>query len=73
MPRERQLQLVLDLEELAALQKLTEHPNVKLLTGEFAGWFLLRAGVYRAIFQPRREDGDEILYVDYIGPRGDAY
>lgn len=73
MPRERQAQIVHALEEIAALENLTDHPNVKALAGEFAGWFRLRTGVYRSIVQPRREDSAEILYVDYIGPRGDAY
>jgi hypothetical protein len=49
-----------------------EHPHIKALSGEFAGGFRLRTGVYRSIVQPRQEDADEVLYVDYIGPRGDA-
>jgi mRNA interferase RelE/StbE len=73
MPRERQAQLVQALEEIAALQNPCEHPNIKALSGEFAGWFRLRTGVYRSIIQPRVEDADDVLYVDYIGPRGDAY
>ena len=73
MPRDRQAQLVQALEEIAAVQNLGEHPHIKALSGEFAGWFRLRTGVYRSIIQPRQEDADEVLYVDYIGPRGDAY
>jgi mRNA-degrading endonuclease RelE of RelBE toxin-antitoxin system len=73
MPRERQAQIVQALEEIAALQNLADHPNIKALTGEFAGWFRLRTGLYRSIVQPRRDDAEEILYVDYIGPRGAAY
>ena len=73
MPRDRQAQIVQALEEIAAVQNLREHPSIKALSGEFAGWFRLRTGVYRSIVQPRQEDPDEILYVDYIGPRGDAY
>ena len=73
MPRERQAQIVQALEEIAALQNLTDHPNIKPLVGEFAGWFRLRTGVYRSLVQPRRDDAEETLYVDYIGPRGDAY
>ena len=73
MPRDRQVQIVQALEEIAALQNLSDHPNIKALSGEFAGWFRLRTGVYRSIVQPRREDTDEVLYIDYIGPRGDAY
>jgi mRNA-degrading endonuclease RelE of RelBE toxin-antitoxin system len=73
MPRDRQAQLVQALEEIAAVQNLGEHPHIKALSGEFAGWFRLRTGVYRSIVQPRQENADEVLYVDYIGPRGDAY
>ena len=61
------------IEEIAALQNLSESSNVKALSGEFTGWFRIRTGGYRSIFQPRVEEGQEILYVDYIGPRGDAY
>lgn len=73
MPRDRQAQIVQALEEITVLQNLGDHPNIKALSGEFAGWFRLRTGVYRSIVQPRREDAGDILYVDYIGPRGDAY
>lgn len=73
VPGDRQAQIVRALEEIAALENPADHPNVKALSGEFAAWFRLRTGVYRSIIQPRREDGEEVLYVDYIGPRGDAY
>ena len=73
MPRDRQAQIVQALEEIAAVQNLGEHPHIKALSGEFAGWFRRRTGIYRSILQPRQEDADEVLYVDYIGPRGDAY
>jgi mRNA-degrading endonuclease RelE of RelBE toxin-antitoxin system len=73
VPRDRQKQIIEALEEIAAAQNLGEHPQVKALSGEFSGWFRLRTGVYRSIVQPRQEDADEVLYVDYIGPRGDAY
>lgn len=61
MPRERQAQIVEALEEIAALQNLSDHPNIKALTGEFAGWFRLRTGVYRSIVQPRVESSVEVL------------
>ncbi|MEI6175474.1 MAG: hypothetical protein WCS43_01165 [Verrucomicrobiota bacterium] len=61
------------LEEIAAVKNLGEHTHIKALSGEFTGWFRLRTGVYRSIVQPRKEDAEEVLYVDYIGPRGDAY
>ena len=69
MPRERQQQMVLALEDVAKLKKIADHPGVKPLVG-MHGWFRLRVGGYRAILQAREE---AILYVDYIGPRGDAY
>jgi hypothetical protein len=37
------------------------------------GWFRLRVGVYRAILKLSVIEVDEVLFVDYIGPRGDAY
>lgn len=73
IPRERQIQIVEALEEVSALQNITDHPNLKPLSGEFSGWFRLRTGSYRSIVQPRREKAEEILYVDFIGTRGDAY
>lgn len=73
MPSDRQVQIVQALEEIAAIQNLSEHPQIKSLSGEFTGWFRLRTGIYRSIVQPRLEYDVEVLYVDYIGPRGDAY
>jgi mRNA-degrading endonuclease RelE of RelBE toxin-antitoxin system len=71
MPQDRQGQMVRALEEVAALDDLNSHPNIRSLTGQ-SDCFRLRVGIYRAILQP--QDGeDPILYVDYIGPRGDAY
>lgn len=72
MPRERQSQMVAALEEVAVLGDITSHPGVRKLSGQ-DGWYRLRVGVYRAILQPRENGEIEVLYVDYIGPRGDAY
>jgi mRNA-degrading endonuclease RelE of RelBE toxin-antitoxin system len=66
MPRDRQIQIVQALEQIAALQNLGDHPNIKVLSGEFAGWFRLRTGVYRSIVQSRWEDTEEVLYVDSL-------
>lgn len=55
MPPNRQRQMVNALEEVADLEDIEDHPNVRQLHGEFAGWYRLRAGVYRAILQPSRE------------------
>ena len=73
MPRPRQIQMLTALEEIAALGNISDHPNIRALSGELAGWFRLRVGVYRAILQPREIKAAEVLYVAYIGPRGDAY
>jgi mRNA-degrading endonuclease RelE of RelBE toxin-antitoxin system len=72
MPRDRQAQMVASLEEIAALPDITAHPGIRKLTGQ-DGWFRLRVGVYRAILQPKENGEVEVLFVDYIGPRGDAY
>ena len=73
MPRHRQVQMLTALEEVADLGNISDYPSIRALSGELAGWFRLRAGVYRAILQPRQVKAAEVLYVAYIGPRGDAY
>ncbi len=73
MPRPRQVQMVADLEAVAALDDIGSHPNVSPLSGDHAGWWRLRVGSYRALLQIRLEDQIEILFVDHIGPRGDIY
>ena len=73
MPRDRQLQMVAELEAVAALSDIAEHPNISQMQGNPQGWFRLRVGGYRALLQPIDEPPALILYVDYIGPRGDAY
>lgn len=72
MPKDRQAQMVAVIEEVAATAEVSRHPRVRAMTGQ-DGWYRLRVGDYRAVFQPREEGRLEILYVDYIGPRGDAY
>jgi len=72
MPKARQAQMVAVIEEVAATDEVSRHPRVRSMTGK-DGWYRLRVGDYRAVFQPREEGTLEILYVDYIGPRGDAY
>ncbi len=73
MPRDRQRQMVKALEEVAACDDIEGHPNVRSLSGAYAGRCRLRVGVYRAILVLGVESGEDVLYVDYIGPRGDAY
>ncbi|MBG7606706.1 MAG: hypothetical protein IZT59_01555 [Verrucomicrobia bacterium] len=72
MPRDRQIQMVASLEEVGSLSDITSHPGIRKLTGQ-DGWYRLRVGIYRAILQPRENDEIVVLFVDYIGPRGDAY
>ena len=47
------------------------HPNVKSMVGEWAGYRRVRVGNIRIIFWI--ENAEEIIYVDHIGPRGDVY
>ena len=72
MPRDRQTQMVAVLEEVAGYTDINTHPGIRKLTGQ-EDWFRLRVGVYRAILQPQDSGEVEVLFVDYIGPRGDAY
>lgn len=73
MPADRQAQIISELETLAEINNISEHPNVIHMQGTPQGWFRLSVGNYRAVLQPRKEYALEILYVDFIGPRGDAY
>ncbi len=72
MPRDRQIQMVAALEEVAGYADISTHPNIRKLTAQ-DGWFRLRVGIYRAILKPQESMEVEVLFVDYIGPRGDAY
>jgi len=72
MPRDRQAQMIAALEEVASLADITSHSGVRKLSG-LDGWFPLRVGLYRAILQPRENGEVEVLFVDYLGPRGEAY
>ena len=73
MPKDRQIQMRDALRAVAELADITGHPGVKPLGGDLSGWCRLRVGVYRALLQPRETAGTEVLFVDYIGPRSDAY
>jgi len=65
--------MVAGLEEAVVIPDISEHPNISHMQGNPQGWFRLRVGGYHAVLQPRDEPPEKILYVDYIGPRGDAY
>jgi mRNA-degrading endonuclease RelE of RelBE toxin-antitoxin system len=72
MPRDRQVQMVAALEEVARYPDINTHLGIRKFTAQ-GGWFRLRVGVYRAILKPQESGEVEVLLVDYIGPRGDAY
>ena len=71
MPRDRAIQVRDALLEVAALDEISTDPNLKLMSGNMAGWSRLRIGSYRAILQVTLIEVNEVLYVDAIGPRGD--
>lgn len=73
MPKDRQRQIIAALEEVAGLEDILQHSGIKIMSGGLAGWYRLRVGVYRSTLQLRIVENDELLYVDYIGPRGGAY
>jgi len=73
MPRDRAIQVRDALLEVAALDEISTDPNLKLMSGNMAGWSRLRIGSYRAILQVTLIEVNEVLYVDAIGPRGDIY
>ena len=64
--------MVSALEEVAGYADINTHPGIRKLTGQ-EGWFRLRVGLYRAILQPQENGEIAVLFVDYIGSRGDAY
>jgi mRNA interferase RelE/StbE len=52
-------------------QSPLDHPDIKRMLGEWAGYYRLRAGKYRIIFWFNNKD--DVVYIDHIGPRGDVY
>ncbi len=57
--------------QLSSYDNPIEHRNVKPLTGELKGFYRLRIGEYRIVFNIFRE-GHTIAVVN-IAPRGDVY
>lgn len=57
------------------LSQLKRHPldlsNVKSMIGNWEGYHRIRVGNIRIIFWI--DEGEHIVYVDHIGPRGDVY
>ncbi len=73
MPADLRIRMIAALEEVAALSELATHPDVRRMKGDKKDWHRLRLGSYRAIMKVVVKQVGEVLYVDYIGPRGDAY
>jgi mRNA-degrading endonuclease RelE of RelBE toxin-antitoxin system len=73
MPRDRAAQVRDALREVAALDDIASHHDIKQMSGSMAGWSRLRVGGYRAILQVTIVEVGEVLFVDAIGPRGDIY
>lgn len=71
MPRDRQIQMVTALEEVVGYPDINTHSGTRKLTGQGVGSAF--GSVYRAILKPQESGEVEVLLVDYIGPRGDAY
>lgn len=57
------------------LKELEENPlersGVKHMVGQWAGYHRLRVGKMRIVFW--FDEKADVVYVDYIGPRGDIY
>lgn len=73
IPNNRATQIISSLEEVAALPDVLTHSAVKALSGQLNGKYRLRVGSYRIVFELRDDEQIEILFVNFIGPRGDAY
>jgi mRNA interferase RelE/StbE len=48
-----------------------EYSGVKKMFGEWAGYYRMRVGKLRIIFW--FDENEDVVYVDYIGARGDIY
>lgn len=73
MPAPRRDQMLDALKQVAELDDISNHAGIRAMSGAYNGWYRLRVGTYRAVLKPEQRDGKEVLYVDYIAPRGDAY
>ena len=69
LPKETKERIKLILKELE--DNPLEQSNVKHMVGEWAGYHRIRAGKLRIIFW--YDPNDDVVYIDHIGPRGDAY
>ena len=62
-------QLIAKLEVLA--QNPESAPNVKPMEGDFTGYFRLRHGDLRVIYE--WDKAQDTIIISHIGPRGDIY
>ena len=72
MPGPQRERMRVALEELAGVDDVAEHRNVRLMRGQWAGCYRLRVGECRAVFR-LVNDREEMIEVLNIGPRGDVY
>lgn len=73
MPRDRQIEMRDALREIAELEDIGTYPSIIQMKGGSGEWSRLRVGLYRAILQVAVKKDHEVLYVDFLGPRGGAY
>jgi len=73
MPKDRQIEIRDALREVAELEDIGTHPSVIQMKGSSGAWSRLRVGGYRAVLQVAVMKDDEVLFVDFLGPRGGAY
>lgn len=77
MPPARQAQVRGALQTVAGIADLSGSPNLRPMSGDWAGCHRLRIGSYRAILRiipPELPEAPEgVIEVLALGPRGDIY
>jgi mRNA-degrading endonuclease RelE of RelBE toxin-antitoxin system len=74
IPADRARQIVAAIGELVYLDNPVNHPNVRLMEGDWSGSARMRVGSYRVIFELVGEISASCpIRVTHIGPRGDIY
>jgi len=76
IPENRRTKILKALHELSETPNPALHINVKQMRGDMAGYYRMRVGSYRIVFEILETDkGDEIklLYVNGIDSRGNIY
>ena len=72
MPGPQRERMRAALQELAGVDDVAEHRNVRPMRGQWTGCYRLRVGEYRAVFR-LANDSEELIDVLNIDPRGDVY